>query len=130
MSDEYDLVFEDAGIDGRRIAALELFLGCEQVPDLIRRERALAIEDARSLIVDQGGQELAVASLVAGVGNRIRDERHAPIADHDGLAVQDDILGARAASDERRRDAERWHELIAGADKRGHAARGAVRIER
>src|SRR5215217_4828933 len=129
MSDEYDLVLEHRGIDGWRLAALELFLGCQQVPDLIRGEWAPAILDAWSLIVDQGGEELTVPPLVIGVGDRIGDERHAPIADHHIPPIQDDVLGTSAAGDERRRNAQRGHELVASADERGHAARRAVGVE-
>src|SRR5215218_6555618 len=126
MSDEYDLVFEGGGIDRGLLAALDLFLGRQQVPYFVGGERAPAVENAGPLIVDERCNELAVPPLVVGIGDALGDEWNTPMAGHDFAAVQDHVVGTRPPGNQRRSDPERSHEAVALPDEGRHPSRRTV----
>src|SRR6185503_7549276 len=113
MSDEYELVFEHRGIDIRLFTVLDLLLGTQQMPDFVRGEGPLAVQNARALIIDQGGEEFAVPPLGVGVGDRISNERHPALADYDLAPLKRHLFRPNTETEQRGGNPERRHEAIA-----------------
>ena len=106
-SDEDDLVLELGGVNDGLFARVNLILGDENVPQLIRAVRRIPLRiHGRRAIVDQHRELILGPRPVVDVSHGLARERNRHLTDANRLAVEHHVTGLDAAGAQRRRDSE------------------------